>query len=107
MFDWYRFARELWDWWWYPFDFNDTFTTTAVPTRPMLKSASRYTVDRIFLREYALGQSARPVSGAYCSSGWATGGLAGRDRVRRIRFRLETGTPIYAMANGFPCCRAG
>src|SRR6185312_7349179 len=19
-FDWHRFAREVWDWWWYPFD---------------------------------------------------------------------------------------
>lgn len=38
LFDWHRFARELWDWWWYPFDIEDvpfpgTGQTTAVAVR--------------------------------------------------------------------------
>jgi hypothetical protein len=33
MFNWYRFAREVWDWWWYPFDFDPAFTTAAVAMR--------------------------------------------------------------------------
>src|SRR5262249_11821266 len=34
LFDWHRFAREVWDWWWYPFDFNDAFTATSTTRRP-------------------------------------------------------------------------
>ena len=37
VFDWHRFARELWDWWWYPFDVVDAppmvNPTTAAPRR--------------------------------------------------------------------------
>ena len=33
LFDWHRFARETWDWWWYPFDFDDSHTTTALTIR--------------------------------------------------------------------------
>jgi hypothetical protein len=35
-FDWHRFAREVCDWWWYPFDFTNVpreATTTARPYR--------------------------------------------------------------------------
>jgi hypothetical protein len=34
MFDWHRFAREVWDWWWYPFDFDATTPNAAVAARP-------------------------------------------------------------------------
>jgi hypothetical protein len=33
VFDWYRFAREISDWWWRPFDFRDDFASTVVPIR--------------------------------------------------------------------------
>jgi hypothetical protein len=29
LFDWYRFAREVWDWWWYPFDMDGTAASTT------------------------------------------------------------------------------
>jgi hypothetical protein len=34
MFDWHRFAREVWDWWWFPFDFDTTSPNAAVAPRP-------------------------------------------------------------------------
>ena len=34
MFDWLRFAREVWDWWWFPFDFDTTTPNAAVAARP-------------------------------------------------------------------------
>jgi hypothetical protein len=27
LFDWHRFAREVWDWWWYPFDVSSQFNS--------------------------------------------------------------------------------
>src|SRR4030095_303440 len=34
LFDWHRFSREVWDWWWYPFDTDPlTVTTTRRPYR--------------------------------------------------------------------------
>ena len=34
MFDWHRFAREVWDWWWFPFDFDPATPNAAVAARP-------------------------------------------------------------------------
>ena len=33
MFDWHRFAREVWDWWWWPFDFDAATPNAAVAAR--------------------------------------------------------------------------
>jgi hypothetical protein len=30
LFDWYRFAREMWDWWWYPFDTDAVAASTTM-----------------------------------------------------------------------------
>ena len=34
MFDWHRFAREVWDWWWFPFDLDAAAPDAAVAARP-------------------------------------------------------------------------
>ncbi|MEP7153157.1 MAG: hypothetical protein ABI856_15735, partial [Nitrospira sp.] len=36
LFDWHRFAREVWDWWWYPFDVTPV-SVTMTP-RPYLQA---------------------------------------------------------------------
>src|ERR1700739_844632 len=33
LFDWHRFAREVWDWWWYPFDFKEMSPPTPETKR--------------------------------------------------------------------------
>jgi hypothetical protein len=34
MFDWHRLAREVWDWWWHPFDFAADNSLNNAPIRP-------------------------------------------------------------------------
>jgi hypothetical protein len=89
LFDWHRFAREVWDWWWRPFDFNDAGTATNVPRR----SYSRNWNGDTPLREHyfsapAARYSARHVPGIH--------GATGSPRT----YRLEQGSPVYALATG-------
>jgi hypothetical protein len=84
LFDWHRFAREVWDWWWYPFDVEPVAVTTT--PRPYLQ-ARRDTQ----LIDYYFD---------------ATGAAADYNRLRpplslTDRFLLpDIRTPVYAMANG-------
>ncbi len=82
-FDWHRFAREVWDWWWYPFDFGPLGPSQT--PRPYLQ-ARRDTP----LIDYYYDVDSRPedYSGIKLP-------LALDDS-----FNLSTPTPIYAMANG-------
>lgn len=84
LFDWHRFAREVWDWWWYPFDVTPV-SVTVMP-RPYLQA--RRTTQLI---DYY----------------WdATGAAADYNRLHpplspAERFLLpDPATPVYAMANG-------
>ncbi|MEO8629305.1 MAG: hypothetical protein ABI612_14570, partial [Betaproteobacteria bacterium] len=83
LFDWHRFAREVWDWWWYPYD------TTALDA-----STTR--------RPYAKARRDTPLLEYYFD---ASGAAADYNRVHAAlsiteRFLLPLRTPIYAMANG-------
>jgi hypothetical protein len=87
-FDWHRFAREVWDWWWYPFDFLANAAGLSAARRPY-RQADRTTP----LIEYFYD---------------ANGQVADYNRVKAAPALLATGeiltldatTPIYAMANG-------
>ena len=101
LFDWHRFAREVWDWWWYPFDLTDNLANAVTTLRPE-RSANGTTP----LREYyfeardfdakdraytfmTLGSGSRTSDGIFDSiSSPSTFELA------------EAGVPIYAPANG-------
>jgi hypothetical protein len=104
MFDWYRFARELYDWWWYPFDFDAAFATTATPVRAILTPRSRGTTadpgDETPLIEHFWENT--PTDGRpdpYLGRAAQPGGLLGQTASPQT-FRLEANSPIYAMANG-------
>ncbi|HEX9359344.1 MAG TPA: hypothetical protein VF933_36725 [Streptosporangiaceae bacterium] len=87
LFDWHRFAREVWDWWWYPFD----VTPVAVTTQP---------------RPYLQARKNTQLIDYYWD---ATGAAQDYDAVHpplsltepfRQRYLLPAFTPIYALANG-------
>jgi hypothetical protein len=83
LFDWYRFAREVWDWWWYPFDTDGTAASTT-------------------MRPYFQARLNTPLVDYYYD---ASGGAADYRNLRALvtieeTFLLPLATPIYAMANG-------
>ena len=105
LFDWHRFAREVWDWWWYPFDFNDAFTATST-TRRSYSATPAPGIDtpliEYFLREHA---GRRPSRSARRENESAVRAAARRAGIMApasspTAFRVDPGTPIYAMANG-------
>jgi len=97
MFDWHRFAREVWDWWWHPFDFDTARATTNV----LAREYSSYGQDGhtqlrdgdTQLKEYwnstpSAPYLARAVPGIHGASG------------SPMTFQLEQGSRVYALANG-------
>jgi N-acetylmuramoyl-L-alanine amidase len=89
MFDWHRFAREIWDWWWYPFDFEAARTSTAVRGYRTADGATP-------LVEYFYEAPQQP---SYAARAAAPGGIHGPGSSPHT-FRLESGSRVYALANG-------
>jgi hypothetical protein len=90
MFDWHRFAREVWDWWWWPFDFDTANPTAAVAARPYSLAARDGDTP---LKDYF----------------WATPATVPQGRVRTgihgaratpQTFELPQSSRVYALANG-------
>jgi hypothetical protein len=88
LFDWHRFAREVWDWWWYPFDFEPLGTAVSTTRRP-----------------YRQARRDTPLIEYYYD---ANGGAHEYNQTREApdpvnpaeKFRLPQLTPVYALANG-------
>lgn len=94
-FDWHRFAREVWDWWWWPFDLVPqlaTFPTVMVPStsqRDYRKARSTTP-----LREYYYDADGQPAdyTAARAANDIATFGANA--------FLAENQVPVFAVANG-------
>jgi hypothetical protein len=101
LFDWHRFARETWDYWWYPFDLTDDLTAPVTTVRPE-RTADATTP----LREYYF--EARDFDAkdrAYGFLTMASGVRAGNGIFDAISspstFVLpRADVPVYAPANG-------
>jgi hypothetical protein len=91
MFDWHRYAREVWDWWWWPFDFDAAHARTDLAPERQYRRADGSTP----LVEYFFNEAAAP----YRARAAAPGGIQGPGS-SPMTFRLEQNTPIYALANG-------
>jgi hypothetical protein len=83
LFDWHRFAREIWDWWWYPFDIETTGPSTT-------------------MRPYFQARKTTPLVDYYWDASGRTEDYNGLHLlvVQEETFLLPMTTPIYAMANG-------
>lgn len=90
MFDWHRFARELWDWWWHPFDYDAATPNAAVAARDY--SPGSWDGDTP-VREHYWGTAVTVPQGRVVE------GLHGRTGSPST-FELPAGSRVYAMANG-------
>jgi hypothetical protein len=90
LFDWHRFAREVWDWWWYPFDFDAAHAHTNVAIRDY-RAATGISP----LREYFFHEPANTVIGRVAPFGGIHGPTSSPGT-----FQLDADSPIYALANG-------
>jgi hypothetical protein len=86
LFDWHRFAREVWDWWWRPFDFSLTDGDVR-PYRPITRNGDTPLTEHYF---HTSGPDylARDVHGIH--------GAKSSPRT----YRTAKGTRVYALANG-------
>ena len=92
LFDWHRFAREVWDWWWYPFDLVDD---SPVRDRRPYRHANGDTP----LIEYYFATS--DVNYLFRQDNQVRGGNGIFDAISSPgTFRLEPGVPVYSPANG-------
>jgi hypothetical protein len=86
LFDFFRLAREVWDWWWYPFD------AEAGSTHVARRGYRRWRGDTPLLEYYwdeaEATRSERRTEGIH-----GTGSSP-------ATFRLEPASPVYALANG-------
>jgi hypothetical protein len=90
VFDWHRYAREVWDWWWYPFDFNADHTRTDVPYREYRRADNSTPLVEYFFYDQPNFYSDRTA---------APGGIHGAGS-SPATFRLEEHSPVYSLANG-------
>ncbi|MGH9752195.1 MAG: hypothetical protein ACREA2_05370 [Blastocatellia bacterium] len=100
VFDWHRFAREVWDWWWYPFDLTDDLSTTVLTRRPY-RRANR---DTPLLEYYFEATDFGAKNREYIFRSLAPVGAMPQGIFDNISspsvFRLNPETPVYAPANG-------
>lgn len=87
LFDWHRFAREISDHWWLPFDVDDAGSTN-VARRPYRNWDGDTPTLEYYFDENEDTRTARIVEGVH--------GLVGSPET----FDLDAGSPVYAMANG-------
>jgi hypothetical protein len=93
LFDWHRFAREVWDWWWYPFDLIDD-TNASRKQRPYRRANG----DTPLIEYYFDVQESRYVVRQEHPVRTSNGIF---DAISSpSTFRLEPNVPVYAPANG-------
>lgn len=86
LFDFHRLAREVWDWWWYPFDVEGT--STAVPRREYRSFDQDTPLLEYYYDEDEAPRTARVVEGIHGS------------KSSPVTFALDASSPIYALSNG-------
>jgi hypothetical protein len=90
LFDWHRFAREVWDWWWYPFDFDATHAHTSATDRSYRRADGNTALVEYFFYD-------QPTF--YINRTTAPGGIQGTGSSPDT-FMLEQNSAVYALANG-------
>ncbi|HEX6395934.1 MAG TPA: N-acetylmuramoyl-L-alanine amidase [Steroidobacteraceae bacterium] len=93
-FDWHRFAREVWDWWWYPFDFDHVFNS-PIPVPALATRAYREARKDTPLLDYYYDALVHDAEYQAVRTPAAAASSAESDE-----FDIGQSTPIYALANG-------
>ena len=86
MFDWHRFARELWDWWWHPFDFDPAAPARAGRGAGVLaRHPQRRHPAQGALLEHAGRRAGRPAGRGHPRAARLAAHLRAADRVAGLR----------------------
>jgi hypothetical protein len=103
LFDWHRFAREVWDWWWYPFDFTVDRSAGERARRPEHKANGTTPLVEYYFEAHDdadfnaknLAYTLRTLSAVNQPPQGIFDNISSPST-----FRLEQGVPVYAPANG-------
>jgi hypothetical protein len=96
LFDWHRFSREVWDWWWYPFDLNISVPALASPRRGYFQARGDTPLQEYYYDAAEAGADFTTIGARFNALASATLDAA----TGANHFTLAAGTPAYAMANG-------
>ena len=103
LFDWHRFAREVWDWWWYPFDVADPpFPGTGNPTTAAPARGYRHPDGTTPLIEHYFDEDNHQPGVMVLDSrheARTRPGVHGPTS-SPSSWRLDANSPVYALANG-------
>jgi hypothetical protein len=96
LFDWHRFSREVWDWWWYPFDLNIFSPALFPPRRQYMQARGDTSLQEHYYDAAEPGTDFTTIGARFDALG-----VPALDTARGANhFALEASTPAYAMANG-------
>jgi len=89
LFDWHRFSREVWDWWWYPFDINHAVVRLFADRRSYMNARGTTPLQEYFYDAEGTDAEYNALI------------VRALDTTRGVNnFHLDASTPMYAMANG-------
>lgn len=99
LFDWHRFAREVWDWWWYPFDLSDDLARAVTTRRPESRASGSTPLVEYYFEARDFDAKDRAYALRTLHPTRLSRGIF--DNVSSpSTFELDQGVPIYAPANG-------
>lgn len=101
LFDWHRFAREVWDWWWYPFDLSDDLSAPSTIPRPERHADATTPLLEYYFEARDFDAKDRAYALLTLASGARTGNGIFDAISSPSTFMLDrAGVPVYAPANG-------
>lgn len=95
IFDWHRFAREVWDWWWYPYDFRRGSFDAIMTRRPYRRPDATTPL----IEYYFEGQEISYLRAESTGPTRTTHGIFDALSSPSV-FATVEGVPVYAPANG-------
>jgi hypothetical protein len=101
LWDWHRFAREVWDWWWYPFDLADDLAAPVTALRPERRASGTTPLREYYFEARDFDAKDRAYAFLTLATGLRTGNGIFDAISSPSTFTLDrAGVPIYAPANG-------
>ena len=104
LFDFHRLAREVWDWWWYPFDVaepqdgGDGRRATVELSGRAFRGYRHFDEDTLLLEHYWDERGDEPARAEREVPGLRDGEWS--PAASPATFELDPETPVYALANG-------
>jgi hypothetical protein len=96
LFDWHRFSREVWDWWWYPFDLNIYAPALVSPRRQYMLARGDTLLQEYYYDAAEVGTDFTTIGARFNELG-----VTDLDQSNGVNnFAIPSPTPVYSVANG-------